>query len=200
MSSIASRVARSSNGLKSGEVSHIVNKGTGAGGSKTNLNGLSYEELTNLNTEYTSVIPYKYHKEVQFNNNNTNFMYLSKSNLFKYMIENGKKDTTIADGHGCKQPDECYINEANGNCLIIEKKFQQGSGSVCEKIQTPDFKLWQYQRVFPNYKIHYVYCLADWFKDNCKAELEYLKYKKITVFWGNDINYKSNIIELILNL
>ena len=39
---------------------------------------------------------------------------------------------------------------------IIEKKFQQCSGSVCEKIQTPDFKLWQYQRIFPNYKIHYV--------------------------------------------
>ena len=30
----------------------IKNKGTGAGGSKTNTNGLPYEELTELNTHY----------------------------------------------------------------------------------------------------------------------------------------------------
>ena len=34
---------------------------------------------------------------------------------------------------GCKEPDECYIDNANKTMFIIEKKFQQVSGSVCEK-------------------------------------------------------------------
>ena len=46
--------------------------------------------------------------------------------------------------HGCKNPDECYIDKESKNMFIIEKKFQQCSGSVCEKIQTPHFKKWQY--------------------------------------------------------
>ena len=52
---------------------------------------------------------------------------------------------------------------------------------MCEKIQTPDFKKWQYKRTFPDYTVIYIYCLSDWFENNCKAELEYLKYKKIPV-------------------
>ena len=88
-----------------------------------------------------------------------------------------KTDNDICKAHGCKQPDECYIDENNKVVYIIEKKFQQTSGSVCEKLQTPDFKLWQYTRTFPQYRIVYIYCLSDWFKKNCIAELEYLEYK-----------------------
>jgi len=179
---------------------NIINKGTGAGGFSTNINGLPYEEITDLKTEYTVINDNRYYTTVRFNNSNTDLIYLSKTDLFKYMISNGNKDTTIEDGHGCKQPDECYINEATNTCIIIEKKFQQCSGSICEKIQTPDFKLWQYQRIFPRYNIHYIYCLTNWFKDNCKAELAYLEYKNIPVFWGDDKNYKSKIIRFILNL
>ena len=83
--------------------------------------------------------------------------------------------------------------------FIIEKKFQQKPGSVCEKIQSADCKVWQYNRTFPEYKIVYIYCLSEWFKNNCKAELEYLAYKKIPVFWGNDINYKKKIIDFMIN-
>jgi len=45
----------------------------------------------------------------------------------------------------------------------------------------------------------YIYCLSDWFKKNCKAELEYLEYKNIPVFWGNSNIYKTNIIKYIIN-
>ena len=105
----------------------------------------------------------------------------------------------IVKAHGCKQPDECFINEYNKTIFIIEKKFQQTSGSVCEKIQTSDFKLWQYSRTFPKYQIVYIYCLSDWFKENCQAELEYLEYKKIPVFWGSNSDYKNKIIKFILD-
>lgn len=53
--------------------------------------------------------------------------------------------------------------------------------------------------MFPKFNIIYIYCLSNWFIDNCKAELEYLKYKNIPIFIGNNINYKSNIINFICN-
>ena len=82
---------------------------------------------------------------------------------------------------------------------IIEKKFQQVSGSVCEKIQTYDFKMWQYQRTFPSYNIVYIYCLSEWFKTNCKAELEYFEYRNVPLFWGNSPSYKNDIIHFMNN-
>ena len=113
------------------------------------------------------------------------------------MIDN--IDTNIPKAHGCKNPDECFIDNVNKKIIIVEKKFQQVSGSVCEKIQTPHFKLWQYNRTFPEYNIIYIYCLSDWFKKNCIAELEYLKDNSIQVFWGDDNEYKKKIVKYILD-
>jgi hypothetical protein len=48
---------------------------------------------------------------------------------------------------------------------IIEKKFQSGSGSVDEKLQTCDFKKKQYSKLLSvvNLKVEYIYFLNDWF-------------------------------------
>jgi hypothetical protein len=174
---------------------NIINRGTGAGGANTNKNGLSYEQKTDLSSNFNIIKKQKYHKIINFNN--LELVCINNKQLFKYM--KNKTNNSICKAHGCKQPDECYIDENNNIIFIIEKKFQQTSGSVCEKLQTPDFKLWQYSRTFPDYKIVYIYCLSDWFKENCIAELEYLKYKNIPVFWGNDSNYKNKIVSFIIN-
>ena len=165
-------------------------------GSKTNENGLSYERLTDLSDKYTTMSLHKSYKYIKFTDYDDVFIQANKGCLFNYM-EN-IIDKNIKHAHGCKQPDECYINEKNKTIIIIEKKFQNCNGSVCEKIQSPDFKLWQYKRLFPTYKIKYVYCLSDWFMYNCSAELEYLNYKNIPVFWGDDEDYKSKLIEFII--
>lgn len=176
----------------------VSNRGTGAGGSNTNKNGLPYEELTDLESEYTVISSDdKHSKNIQFSASDRIFKMTKQSGLFKCMNTHVNKE--VAKGHGCKNPDECYIDEESKTIFILEKKFQQVSGSVCEKIQTSDFKIWQYNRTFPEYKIVYLYCISDWFKENCKAELEYLEYKKVQVFWGNDKNYKSKVIDFMLN-
>jgi len=108
-------------------------------------------------------------------------------------------DKNINKGHGCKNPDECYIDLKKKNIFIIEKKFQQVNGSACEKIQTSEFKYWQYSRTFPNFNVIYIYCLSKWFKDNCKAEIEFLEYKNIPIFWGFCEDYTDNIINYIVN-
>jgi hypothetical protein len=176
---------------------NIKNKGTGAGGSNTNKNGLSYEEITDLNDKLTISKKFKTSNIIKFNDNEKLFTKTKQANLFKCMKD--ETNTNIEKAHGCKNPDECYIDKDLKNMFIIEKKFQQCSGSVCEKIQTPDFKLWQYSRTFPDYTIIYIYCLSDWFKKNCIAELEYLNFKNIPYFWGSSETYKNDIIKFILN-
>lgn len=176
------------------------NRGTGAGGSNTNKNGLPYEELTDLNDMVTVVQQSTLYSKVTFSSDvRKTFIKTKQANLFKYMNSINELNTHVEKAHGCKNPDECYIDTVSKNMFVIEKKFQQCSGSVCEKIQTGPFKLWQYTRTFPKYKIVYVYCLSAWFKENCKSELEYLAQQGIPVFWGNSTTYKQDIVDFIVN-
>lgn len=175
---------------------NVPNRGTGAGGSNTNKNGLLYEDLTDLQDRVQIVKEGRYSSEIRFDNHPQVFTRTKQSNLFKCM--KNELDTSIQKAHGCKNPDECYIDKESRTIFILEKKFQQCSGSVCEKIQTSDFKVWQYSRTFPNYNIVYVYCLSDWFREHCVAELEYLDLKHIRYFWGSSDTYKDDIIHFIV--
>ena len=197
---------------------YILKSGT------SNSNGLKFEKLTDLETEYQTIEINKHSKQVYFNENPEKFYYFCpKSNLFKFMncdyesviqYQSGQPprgtdtnlfvgqthmgtETNLFVGHGCKYPDECFVNVRNKQIYIIEKKYQKSHGSMCEKIQTPHFKLWQYNKCFPNYTVHYMYCLSEWFKTNCKAELEYLKEFDVPVFFGEDDNYKYDMVSYI---
>jgi hypothetical protein len=180
----------------------VTNKGTGAGGANTNKNGLAYEELTDLSEKFKKNIPIKKGiNEVEFEGYERKLIQASKDNLKKYMKEIGELNEQIKPAPGCKEPDEAYVDPEQKIVFIIEKKFQQGPGSVDEKIQTSDYKLYHYKKLFPNYKkIYYMYCLSDWFKrDEYKDSLIYLEEKKVPVFWGSSETYKQDIIEFIHN-
>jgi hypothetical protein len=182
------------------KVNNIVNRGTGAGGSNTNKNGLSYEKQTDLSSEYSILHNNKSYKVINFNiDNKREFILVNKGNLFKYMEMNDKMNTEIPIGHGCKKPDECFICEKTKTIFIIEKKFQQTPGSVCEKIGSIDFKRDNYSDLFTGYNIVYMYCLNDWFKHNCKAEIRYFEKKNFKFFWGDSETYKQDIIKFMLN-
>lgn len=162
-------------------------------GSKTNKNGLRFEVETNL-MGHSKLVYVKFHPQ----EDSPIFIAAPKNNLDKYMIAHRQR-ANVGDGHGCKKPDECYINEAARIIFIIEKKFQNCSGSACEKIQTAEFKRWQYSQMYPNYKIVYIYCLSSWFKKKCKKELEYLNLINVPVFFGDDDNYRELIIDFLVN-
>ena len=72
-------------------------------------NGLNFEEKTNL---------VKHNMPVQFRENGPIFINVSKNGLKKYMIS---KRSNVKDAHGCKRPDECFINEDSRTIFIIEK-------------------------------------------------------------------------------
>jgi hypothetical protein len=166
------------------------------GKAKSNENGLPYEQLTDLKTHYNIIDTKNEINTIVFNSTTKKFRTSKKTNLFKCIPEHLN---TIDKGHGCKQPDEYYIDDENKVIFFIEKKFQEVNGSTCEKVQTIDFKIWQYSRTFPTYKIVYIYCLSEWFKHNCKAELQYLKYKNVEVFWGYENDCKEKMINFITN-
>ena len=176
-----------------------TNRGTGAGGSNTNANGLKFETCTELNSEYSSSEKLPVGLRITFRNHSKKLISLRKAEFKRYMQNINSLNKNLDDPHGCKQPDECFINPDEKTITIIEKKNQTRSGSVCEKIQTGVMKRWHFQKKYSDYKINYVYTLSDWFKDNCKSELEYLKHENIPVFWGDDINYKSKMVEFITN-
>jgi hypothetical protein len=169
---------------------NISNRGTGAGGKNTNKNGLTFEKKVSVISEIDIHSSNKKGRYFEFgfkNDKDENYKYIaaSQNGFFKYMDGKGEINNDIKPAHGCKKPDECIIDEDNKKIYIVEKKFQQVSGSVCEKIQTAPFKKEHYQKRIPNYKIHYIYCLSKWFEKNCETELEYLKENGIPVFIDN---------------
>ena len=180
----------------------IINNGSGAGGANTNKNGLAYEQVTDLKDRFQ--ICKKVNKtniyEVVFKSHSDVYINANKSALHKYMHEKGEKNLDLHPAAGCKEPDEAYIDHKHSKIFIIEKKFQQGSGSVDEKIQTGVFKQLHYKELFPNFKIYYIYCLSDWFKQNeYSSILNYLKINGIYVFWGSSETFKDDIIEFMHN-
>lgn len=65
---------------------NIKNKGTGAGGSNTNKNGLSYEEITKLDDRITIIEKNKFSNIIIFNDNNKKlFTKTKQANFFKCM-------------------------------------------------------------------------------------------------------------------
>lgn len=101
--------------------SNIKNNGTGAGGLNTNKNGLSYEYLTKLDDLIIILKKNKYSSKIRFINYSKIFIRTKQSNLFKYMKD--EIDTNIVSGHGCKNPDDCYIDNELKNIFIVEKKI-----------------------------------------------------------------------------
>jgi hypothetical protein len=177
------------------ESSQIINKGTGAGGANTNKNGLTYEDKTNLEIFYVECNETQNCKAIRFAGYDCELINVNKSLLHKYMAKIGEINSTMQPAAGCKQPDEAYIDLNRKMVFIIEKKFQQTPGSVDEKIQTADFKKYHYAKLFPNFKVYYLYCLSDWFKrTEYSSVLEWLQEKDVPVFWGNDEEYKKDMI------
>ena len=90
-----------------------------------------YEEMTDLQDCYKVMNEKEYDSVIKFHNHEKIFNKTRQSNLFKCM--HSHIDANITKAHGCKNPDECYIDHENKVIFIIEKKFQQVPGSVCEK-------------------------------------------------------------------
>ena len=187
-----------------------MNRGTGAGGSETNHNGLEFESRTdnipNLEKDgYKKVMMdeknYFYAKEYP-----TKFViFLKQFSLKKYLekYENIKLKELY-------RPDEAYIikekESGKTTIKILEKKNQNVSGSVEEKIDAAPIKKMKYKRLLPNFKIEYAFCLSGYFKNKLDtSNLFQMTYTilnqdfDIPIFFGDDSDYFERLNEWIEN-
>ena len=100
-----------------------------------------------------------------------------KTGLYRYFDEiDGFDYTKIISAQ--LLPDEAIFVVSKNTVYIVEKKTQNQGGSVDEKLQTCDFKLKQYKKLFSplNKEVSYSYLLdKDWFKNpRYKDTLDYI--------------------------
>ena len=182
-----------------------------SGGKNTNLNGLSFEKRCNdkincikiINNLHGKINNKKFNcKLVEYNGetkNNRKYFYCEKNNFKKllFFLNIINKDIYEMDFlYGLKAPDSIYIDKENKRIFIIEQKFQQSGGSVCEKIQTGKFKKDFLSNIIKNYEIIYIYQLSYYFK-KLTSELKMLNYYNIPYFFGEESS--PSIINYIFN-
>jgi hypothetical protein len=193
-------------------MSPIKNRGTGAGGSNTTLEGGAFERFTDNETKLKDI---GFEKTTHNKKNKTGY-FLSKE-------INGKKIVYVKQ-HGFKsymkkffnimvnrQPDEAYIINTDGayTVKILEKKMQNRTG-------TTDVKLWaapalkkEYEEILNEGKIHfdvsYGFSLSPYFADKFEKKKNYKILKKnlttsdIPIFFGNDADYYDKLLNWIVS-
>jgi hypothetical protein len=183
----------------------IPNRGTGAGGKKTNKNGLKYEfevSIKNLLGLEQTKVRMKMDGSIMKGTNDVYYT-LELNNKYKVMSKKGLSHyfyKILNEEIGMVlEPDECFVDEINKKIFIIEVKNQNTSGSVDEKIRccgvTKDF----YKVQYPGYNIEYIYVLSNFFKENkYKYTIKYIKDNfNVNTLFGSDTNYLSNMIDIL---
>jgi hypothetical protein len=184
----------------------IVNKGTGAGGSKTNLTGKKFEDKTNNQSRLL---------EMGYSKNCTkkNETYLSKTFEDKtvvFVLQNGlktymKKNYNIDTLFRC--PDEAYIIEYSSGrkvIKILEKKEQNVEGSVETKLWAGHSLKREYEIVLEMegfaFEVEYGFCVNEFLKNKLTSDnLKYtilnriFKEDNIAVLFGDDDNYFATL-------
>lgn len=166
-------------------------KKDGKGGGCTTT-GLHFENKTNLLKSLCKTKGYKYVPDKK--NGWTSILYNNKIvalSLQKYKLYNYLKSQNIEwEKHIKKRllPDECIYIIKNKKLIVIEKKYQQTTGSVDEKLQTCHFKKKQYKKLLSKLtkNIEYIYLLGNWFKvDKYKDVLDYIKSVGCSYYFDN---------------
>ena len=166
---------------------------TVGGGSRTNENGLSFEGRTDLLESFHNHPDFDVRENQVFQNNNLVGEYYEKHSFYKQFLEvNGVDWKNIVSKKYL--PDSVFVNHTNNTIYVIEKKFQEGSGSVDEKLQTCDFKKKIYQQLLfsLDYEVNYYYLLNDWFTKSeyrdvfdyidsvgCKKFIEFIPFEEL---------------------
>jgi hypothetical protein len=160
------------------------------GGSKTNESGLLFEQETRLVEALSHIDGYQITgNNVYYNSENVGII-VSKNALYTELLEPRGIHYRQILSKKLLPDDGIYLIKAN-TVYVIEKKFQNGGGSVDEKLQTCVFKLEEYQKLLSplGIQVQYLYVLNDWFTQDC--------YRDVLAFIKNhDCNYFFNEIPL----
>lgn len=189
------------------------NRGTGAGGAKTNENGKAFEKKVSL-------IPYllemrfveklesagKRKKKINIWRKQTSeteaICYMEQNTLLYYWNIHFKTNFNISQG---KRPDAAFIFYKNGivdRITILESKTQNVDGSTKEKVETGDFKRYDYQKRLKCNKIDFAFILCDYMKEwylspKCELLRAYNVEKDIPCFYGEEDDFWDKLRKFI---
>lgn len=155
-------------------MSRIPNKH--GGGARTNANGLHFEQTTSLDTALINAGYLVVGNDV-YNSYDKIGLSVQKHAFYNsFLVPMGIKYTDYNSKKWL--PDDCFINLETNIVFIIEKKFQNCSGSVDEKLPNCDFKKKEYEKLCHpiGFEVEYLYVFNDWFrKDVYRDTLEYIE-------------------------
>ena len=186
----------------------IINKGTGAGGANTNFTGKSFEQKTENETRLLASgfirkqIPgcekakTGYYLVKETTNPDQSIVYLTQGGLKAYFNHFFKKEM-------CRHPDEAYLfrNGDNYTLKILEKKNQNGSGSVDTKLLAGLGFIKEYEILLgEGFAVNYAFCISSFMKKDyvadcvkSKALREINKTYGIAVLFGEDPDYYETL-------
>lgn len=157
------------------------------GGSKTNSNGLKFEQTTSLNEALCTVGIHIDNDCLYWHDKHIGYSLPQNKLYSKFLVPQGIYYTQYISKK--LKPDDALININTKTVYIIEKKFQSSAGSVDEKLQTCEFKKIEYEKLFNplNYKVEYIYVLNDWFHDFRYTDVKKYIVDKGCYYFFNEI-------------
>lgn len=146
----------------------------GKGGANTNKTGLAFEKKTSLEDALIeanfTIENFKVYEADQLKGE-----LAPKHQLYRFLEA---RDVDWKERISSKLlPDDTFYNTSSEKLHVIEKKWQETSGSVDEKLQTVGFKIRQYNRLVEGtgIEIKFIYLLNDWFTKPAYADvLQYI--------------------------
>lgn len=155
------------------------------GGAQTNKNGLAFEQTTSLDSALEAAGYTVKDHQVYLEGQSLGISASKHAFYQKFLIPHGIDYQTINSKKWL--PDEAFINEAQKTVHIIEKKFQNVSGSVDEKLPNCHFKKLEYEKLCRpiGYRVEFLYVLSEWFRAPIYRDtLDYIQAMGCTYFYN----------------
>lgn len=194
------------------EPTQHINRGTGAGGANTNVNGIRFEDKTN---NYARLLQTGFSENPRastrsqwaskMSSDGTKYTYVTQYMLRQYINENYGIELF-------RNPDEAYIIEPASPTdkriiKILEKKAQYVDGSVETKLWSGPSLKREYELVLgPQFEVHYCYCVSNFLKEKLvSGHIKYttlntiLQESQIQVLFGDDADYFETLDRWIYN-
>lgn len=188
-------------------MSKKINKGTGAGGAQTNINGINFEQDIYL-YNWIEKSGYQLISQGQATDRTQLFKIYKNNEFYGWYGRQGKIYVALMEMFPAKltnehiknilskkiHPDAFILSKKNLKLTIFEKKWQQSSGSVDEKIQTAPFKLEMFNKLLRGLKleISYQYILSGWFKNE--------EYRNVKEYYKDNKNINTWVYEENLDM
>jgi hypothetical protein len=177
------------------------NRGDGAGGKQTNINGKQWETVTSneFNLSHFGFKPCNGYLVME--KNDTTITYFSQGQLKRFFLN--KYGLIIY-----RNPDEAYLIQKNGKMVlkILEKKFQNVDGSVEDKLLSGNQIKREYMISLEslNIDVSYAYCISGFLEKKIKSnKLKFVIWNRlflqddITIFFGESDDYFVKLNEWV---